>query len=140
MFYGIAKFRTRRFRISFRGQPLKRSVLPKVMHECPFSQAKMTAHYCQIFPHRGVPDKLFNQCFSIRPGFCKEQNPRCVTIDAMHHKGPLPLCFQLCRQKREGRGKIAVIRRHRQHFGRLIEDNNGIVLVKDAKLPPSLLS
>jgi hypothetical protein len=44
MFYGIAKFRTRRIRISVCCHPLKRSVLPKVMHECPFSQANMTAH------------------------------------------------------------------------------------------------
>ena len=110
------------------------------MNECPFVQAEMPANCREILPHRGVSDKLLHECFSIWPGFCKEQNPRCVTIDAMHHKGPLPLCFQFCRQKREGRGKIAIILRHRQHFGRLVEDNNGIVLVKDAKLPPSLLS
>jgi hypothetical protein len=58
----------------------------------------------------------------------------------MHHKGPLSLCFELRRQKREGGGKIAFVLRHRQHFGRLVEDNNGIVLVKHAKLPPGLLS
>ena len=110
------------------------------MDECPVFHAKMTAHYRQIFPHRGVPDKLFDECFPIRPGFCKEQNPRCVPVDAMHNKGPLPLCFQFRRQKREGGGKIAFILRHRQHFGRLVEDDNGIVLVKNAKLPTSLLS
>ena len=100
----------------------------------------MTANRCQIFPHRAVPDKLLHECFSIWPGFCKEQNPRRETIDAMYDKGPLPLRFQFCRKKREGRWKIRVVGRHRQHFGRLIEDYHGIVLVKDAKLPPILLS
>ena len=140
MFDGIVKFRARSIRISCCGHPLKRSVLPKVMHECPFFHAKMTAHYRQIFPHRAVLDELCNQGFPIGPGFCEEQNSRGVPIDAMHDKGPLTPCFQLRRQKREGRGKIAIIFRHRQHFGRLVEDNNGIVLVEDAKLPPGLLS
>jgi len=57
----------------------------------PRFQAEMTANCCEIFPHRGVSDKLLNECFSIWPGFCKEQNPRRVTIDAMYDKGPLPL-------------------------------------------------
>jgi len=110
------------------------------MNECPFVQGQMTANRCEIFPHRRVSDKLLNKCFSIWPGFCKQQNPRRETIDAMYDKGPLPLRFQFCRKKREGRWKIGVVRRHRQHFGRLIEDYNGIVLVKDAKLLPILLS
>ena len=110
------------------------------MYKCPFFHAKMTAHYREIFPHRGVLDKLRDECFPIGPGFCKEQDPRGIPVDAMHHKGPLPPCFQLRRQEREGGGKIAFILGHRQHFGRLVEDNNGIVLVKNAKLPPSLLS
>jgi hypothetical protein len=110
------------------------------MNECPFVQAQMAANCREILPHRGVPDKLLNECFSIWPGFCKEQNPRCVTIDAMYDKGALPLRFQFCRKKREGRGKIGVVRRHRQHFGWLIKDYNGIVLVKDAKLPSIRLS
>ena len=110
------------------------------MNECPFFQAEMTANCCEILPHWSVSDKLLNECFSIWPGFCKEQNPRCLTIDSMDDKGPLPLWFQFCRKKRKGRGKIGVILGHRQHFGRLIEDYNGIVLVKDAKLPPIVLS
>src|SRR5579859_5343839 len=140
MFYGIAKFSASRFGIAFCGHLLKPAFLPKVMNECPFSQAEMTANGCEILPHRGVPDKLLHECFSIRPGFCKEQNPGRVTIDAMYDKGPLPFRFQFCRKKREGRWKIGIVRRHRQHFGRLIEDYNGIVFVKDAKLPPILLS
>jgi hypothetical protein len=58
----------------------------------------------------------------------------------MYDKSPLPLLFQFCRKKRKGRGKIGVIVRDRQHFRRLIEDYHGIVLIKDAKLPPILLS
>lgn len=110
------------------------------MNECPVLHAEMTANYCEILPHRGVPDELLNECFSIRPGFCKEQNPRGVTIDAMHDEGLLLFRFQFCRKKRERRWEIGVVRRHRQHFGRLIEDYDGIVLIKDAKLPPILLS
>ena len=35
---------------------------------------------------------------------------------------------------------IGVIRGHREQFGPLIEDYNGIVFVKHVKLPPILLS
>jgi len=110
------------------------------MNECPFFQGEMTANCCEILPHGSVPDKLLHECLSIWPGFCKEQDPRRETIDAMHDKGALPPGFQFRRKKREGRWKIGVVRRHRQHFGRLIEDYNGIVFVKDAKLPMFLLA
>lgn len=119
---------------------MKHSLLPKVMNECPLVQAEMAANCREVLPHRGVPDKLLNECFPIWPGFCKEQNPRRETIDAMYDIGPLPLRCQFFRKKRKRRRKVGGVRRHRQHFGRLIEDHNGIVLIKDAKLPPILLS
>ena len=96
MFHGIAKFGTRSFRIPFGAQPVKGSVLPKVMHERALFLAEMTAHDCQIFPNRGVLDELRDQCLAIRPSFCKEQNAGGITIDAMHDKGALPLGFQVC--------------------------------------------
>ena len=91
MFHGIAKLSASRFWISFCSHPLKHSLLSKVMNECPFFQAEMTANCREIFPHRSVPDKLLNECFSIWPSFCKEQNPRCLLIDSMDDKRPLPL-------------------------------------------------
>ena len=91
MFHRIAEFSASRFWIPFCGHLLEHSLLPKVMNECPFFQPEMTANCCEIFPHRGVSDKLLNECFSIWPGFCKEQNPRRLTIDAMYDEGPLPL-------------------------------------------------
>jgi hypothetical protein len=42
--------------------------------------------------------------------------------------------------KRQRRWGIGVIRGHREQFGPLIEDYNGIVFVKHVKLPPILLS
>jgi hypothetical protein len=96
----------------------------------------MTANGREIFPDRGVADKLLHECFSIWPGFCEEQNPRRVSIDAMDDKGPLPLCFQFCRKNRERRWGIGVICGHREQFGPLIEDDHGIVLVKHVKLTP----
>lgn len=102
------------------------------MNECPLLQAEMTANRRQILPHRGVPDKLLNECFSIWPRFCKKQNSRRETIDAMYDVGPLPLRFQFFRKERERRRKVGGVRRHRQHLGRLVEHHNGIVLVKDA--------
>ena len=110
------------------------------MDECPFLRAEMTANYREILPHRSVFDKLLNECFSIGPGFRKKQDPGREPIDAMYDIGPLPLRCQFFRKKRERRRIVRVVRRHRQHFGRFIEDHNGIVLVKDAKLPPILLS
>ena len=136
MLHGIAKLRASRFWIVFRGHLLKHSFLPEVMNECPFLQAEVAANNCEILPHWSMPDKLLHECFSIRPGFCEEQDPGGEPIDAMHDKGLLPLRFQFCRKNREGRWKIGVVGRDREHFGRLIEDDNGIVLVKDAKLPP----
>src|ERR1700754_3705027 len=117
MFHGIAKFSASRFWILFCGQLLKHSFLPEVMNKCPLFQEEMTTNCCEILPHRSVSDKLLHECLSIWPGFCKEQDPRRETIDAMHDKGPLPLRFQFCRKKRERRRKIGVVRRHRQHFG-----------------------
>ena len=71
---------------------LKHSFLPKVVNESPFFKAE-TDHELprDDATHRGVSDKLLHECFSIWPGFCEEQNPRRVTIDAMYDKGPLPL-------------------------------------------------
>lgn len=103
MFHGIAQFSTGRSWISFRGDLLKYSFLPKVMNQCPLLHAEMTANCGKILPHRGVLDKLLNESFSVWPGFCEEQNPGGVTIDAMYHESPLPLRFQLCRKKRECR-------------------------------------
>ncbi len=140
MFHGIAKFSASRFWIAFCGQLLEHSFLPKVVNESPLFNAGMTTNCCEIFPHRGVSDKLLHECFSIWPGFGEEQNPRRVTIDAMYDEGPLPLRFQLCRKNRKRRGGIGVIRGHRKQFGPLIEDYNGIVFVKHVKLPPILLS
>ena len=93
MFNRIAKFSARRFWIAFCGHLLKHSFLPKVVNESPFFEAEVTTNGCEIFPHRGVPDKLLHECFSIWPGFREEQNARRVTIDAMYDKGALPLCF-----------------------------------------------
>lgn len=99
----------------------------------------MTTNGREIFPHRGVPDKLLHQCFPIGPGFCEQQNPGRETIDAMNDKGPLPPGFQFRRKNRKrGRG-IGVIRGHREQSGPLIEDDNGIVFVKHVKLSPILL-
>src|SRR6187399_408090 len=105
MFHGIAQLSASRFGIAFCGHPLKHSFLPKVMNECPFVRAEMTANDREILPHRGVSDKLLNECFSIWPGFCKKQNPGRVPIDAMYDKGPLPLRFQ-CRRKKSERRRL----------------------------------
>ena len=90
-FDGIAKFSASRFWIASGGHPLKHSFLPKVVNECSFSSTEMSAHYGEILPHRSVAEKLLNERFPIQPGFCKEQNPRRVSIDAMYDIGPLPL-------------------------------------------------
>ena len=140
MFHDIAKFSASRLFIAFRGHLLKHSLLPKVVNQSPFVKAEMTANCCEIFPHRGVPDKLLHQCFSIWPGFCEEQNPGRVTIDAMYDEGPLPLCFQFGRKNRKRGWGSGVIGGHGKQFGALIEDYNGIVFVKHVKLPPILLS
>jgi hypothetical protein len=88
-FDGIAKFSTNRFGVAPGGQPLKHSFLPKVVDERLFSVAEMSANYCEILPHRSVGEKLSNERVSIRPGFCKEQDPGRVTINAMYNKGAL---------------------------------------------------
>lgn len=140
IFYGKVQLSASRLRIPFRRYPLKHSLLPNVMNECPLVPADITANHGQILPHRAVLDKLLNECFPIRPRFGKQQNPRRETIDAVYDIGPLPLRFQFFRKERESGRKVGGVRRHRQHFGRLVEDHNGLVLVKDAKLPPILLS
>jgi hypothetical protein len=91
MFHGIAKFSASRFWIAFCGYLLKHSSFPNVVNERPFFNAEVTTNCREIFPRRGVSDKLLHECFSIRPGFCEKQNPRRVTIDAMYNKGLLPL-------------------------------------------------
>lgn len=129
MFHGIAQLSPIRFRIPFGGYPLKHSFLPKIMNECPLVEAEMTANCREILSHRGVSDKLLNECFSIWPGFCKQQNPRREPIDAVYDIGPLPLRFQFFRKERKRGRKVGGVGGHRQHFGGLVEDHNGIVLV-----------
>jgi len=51
----------------------------------------MPADHCQILPHRSVAPELFHQRVSILRGFCEEQNPGRVTIDAMYDEGSLSL-------------------------------------------------
>ena len=58
----------------------------------------------------------------------------------MYNKSPLPLSFQFFREKRQRRWGIGLIGGHGEQFGRLIKDDNGIVLVKHAQLPPILLA
>lgn len=140
VFHGIAQLGANRLGVALRRHPLKQSLLPKVVDECPLLHAEMTPNHREILPHRAVPDKLLNQRFSIPPAFREEQNSGRELIDPMHDIGPLPLRCQFFRKKRERGPKVGVVVGYCQHFGRLVEDHDGIVLVKDAKLPPILLS
>jgi len=92
----IPKFSTSRMGAALAAQPLKYSFSSKVVNERPFFDAEMSANHCKILPHRTVPEKLSNQCVSIPFGFCKEQNPRGKTIDAMYDKGSLSPRAQFC--------------------------------------------
>ena len=92
-FHEISEFSTSRLGAAFGGQLLKHSFSPKVVNQRSFPGGEMSANHCEILPHRGVADKLSNQCVSIRFRFCKEQNPGGKTIDAMHDKGSLSLPF-----------------------------------------------
>jgi len=140
IFHEIAQLSPIRLRIPVGGYPLEHSFLPEMMNECPLVEAEMTANYREILAHRSVSDKLLNERFSIWPGFCKQQNPGREPIDAVYDIGPLPLRFQFFRKERQRGRKVGGVRRHRQHFRWFVEDHNGIVLVKDAKLPAILLS
>ena len=134
-FDGIAKLGTRRFGVASGGHLLKHSYLSKVVNERPFSDAKMPANYREILPHRSVAEKLPNERFAIRPGFCKEQDPGRIAIDAMYDIGPLSLGSQFCTKKRQGGWGTGVIRRHCQQFRRFVEGHDGIVFVEHDQLP-----
>ncbi|HMH07842.1 MAG TPA: hypothetical protein VK579_14270 [Terriglobales bacterium] len=105
------------------------------MNQRPFFEAEMAANYCEILSHRAMREKLSNECVSIRPGFCKEQNSRRETIDAMYDKGSLSVRFQSCGKKRQGGRCIGALHRHSQKPGRFIDDHDCIVFVEDGKLP-----
>jgi hypothetical protein len=92
----IPKFSTSRLGGALGAQLLKHSFSSKVVNERPFFDAEMSANHGQILPHRTVAEKLSNQCVSIPVGFCKEQNPRGKTIDAMYDKGSLSPRVQFC--------------------------------------------
>ena len=119
----------------FLWSPFETFLLAERVNECPFFKAEMTANYREILPHWSVAEKLLNECFSIRPGFCKEQNPGRVTVDAMYDKGSLPLRFQLGRKKRLGGWGIGVIRGHGEQLGWFIQGDDGIVFIELDQLP-----
>ena len=87
----IAKLGSRRFRVALAGQLLEHSFLPKVVNERSFFVLEVPAHDCEILPRRSMFEKLPNQRLAIRPGLGKQQDPGCVSIDAMYDKGPLSL-------------------------------------------------
>lgn len=136
LLHGVTQLRASRFGIALGGHPLKHPFLPEVMHECPLLDAEMTANNGEILPHGRVLNKLLDEGFSICPRFGKEQNAGREAIDAMHDIRLLPPGFQLCREKRERRRIVRVIGRHRKQFGWLIQDDHGLILVKDAELTP----
>lgn len=99
-FEGIPKLSASRCRVALRGQPLEHSFSPKVVNQRSFFSAEMPANNGEILPQRSMSEKLPNQRVSILLGFCKEENPRRETINAMYNKGPLSLRFQFCGKKR----------------------------------------
>lgn len=132
-FHGIAEFGTGRLRIALSGQLLKHSLLPKVVNERPFFGVEVPANDCEILPHRCMAQKLSDQGIAVRSRLGKEQYPGRVTIDAVHHKGPLSSHSQFSGENGKSGRSSKVLGRHRQQFGRFIESHDGIVFVKDDK-------
>jgi len=59
------------------------------MNERPLAGSELTANHREILPYRCMGKKLSDQGFSVRLGFCKEQNTRSKTIDAMYDERSL---------------------------------------------------
>lgn len=112
-FDGIAKLGSSSFWVARGGNFLKHSFLPKVVDEGSFARAEIATHDGKVVPHGRVFEELLNERFAIGPGFCEEENPGGVSIDTMHHNGPLPFGFQLGRKKSESRWSARILRRHR---------------------------
>jgi hypothetical protein len=127
---GIPKFSTSRCGVAFCAQFLKHSFSSKVVNERPLFGADVTPNYCEILPHRSMVEKLSNECVPIRLGFCKEKDPGCKTIDAMHDECSLPFRFQFCGKKRQGGRSIGALHRHRRESSRFVDSHDGIVFVK----------
>lgn len=105
------------------------------MNERPFPGTYTAANYREILSHRSMAEKLPNECVSIRPGFCEEQNPGRKTIDAMYDQCPLSLPFQFFRKQGPGGRSIGAPHRHSRKSGRLTDGHDGIVFVQHHKLP-----
>lgn len=133
-FDGIPKLSASRCRVAPHGQPLEHSFSPQVVNQSPFFSAEMPANNGEILPQGSMSKKLPNQRVSIVLGFCKEENPRRETINAMYDKDPLFLRFQFCGKKRQGGRRIGAFDRHSQKSGRFIERHDGIVFVEDGTL------
>jgi len=127
---GIAKFSASRFGIAAGGHLLKHSLLPKVVNERAFGGGEMSANDGEILAHRSVEEKLLDQRLAIGPSFCKKQDAGRVAINTMHDQGSLSSGSQFLRKKRECGGRIRVIGRHGQEFGRFIERHYGFVFIE----------
>ncbi len=89
----IAKFSTGCFRVALPSQFLEHSFLPKMVNERAFFVLEVPAHDREILPYRSMVEKLPDQRLPIRPALGKQQDPGCVSINAMYDEGPLPLLF-----------------------------------------------
>ena len=130
----IAKFSSSCSRIAFLGQPLKHALASKVVNQCRFVYAEMSANDGKILPHRPMAEKLSNQRVAVVFGFCEEQNAGDIAIDTMDNEGSLPFRLQFCGKKGKSRAGVGAFDRHSQKAGRLIKSDYRIVFVEDGKL------
>ncbi len=125
---GEPEFRASRFRIFRAAQLLERPLPSQVVHERSARRRETAPHDCKILPDRNVAEKLPYERVSICMGLSEQQYPGSKAIDAMHDLRPPQ--FKRGRKHRQSRGHAGDFDWHRQQSGRLVNHDQGFVLIK----------
>ena len=131
----IPQFGTRRCRIACGAQLLIHSFATKIVHERRCLSLDAASQNCEIVSLGSVVYELPHQRTSVWGGFRKQKCAGGKTIDAMDHQCLLAFQFELFGEERPGGWSIRGLNRNSQKSSRFVENDHGVVLVKDGKLP-----
>jgi hypothetical protein len=82
-----------------------------------------------------VGEELPYERIAIGSSLGKQKQPGGKTVDAMHYEGPLLFSLEFFGKQRPSGRDLGAFNWHRQKPGRFVQNDHGIVLVKNGDLP-----
>lgn len=106
---------------------------PQTSVELPLGCLDFTRHDRRVLALRFPPTELLLQLFGDPSLLAEHQQSRGTTIEPMHHPGPLSGSFQIPIYGFEERVPFAMIGRHREHRGSLVDDDEIFIFIDEPK-------